>query len=371
MWRRGRCLAVVKGALALALCKRGLVWCVYTGRSMCDCCAYPLWLFARCWQRRIKLLTGREAGDTDHAGERYGRIPPFDEEAQLDHDRNNAFIAVQQQLQDKEQQLTKVEQQLSTVEREKSNAVHRASDLAQQLKTAEQAKDEALSRLSEQVALKLADNNPNIADLSDMNRPTILAEKFSTLYDDQWTDAFDAVSGYPGFEEEVKIIKILLEIVQDCFKLCREEAYKQLQQVLAAYNTTVEAAPRELIKMTKDTRKKHASVYLPALKQTVFNSSSAKYGNIIQDEAVQAYVNRCTELCWLMSVQDPPMALYSGVAPDYKYDKTKYREYMKSGDYVDYIVWPCVLIQDGGNLMSKGVAQGRVQPNAEMLVTID
>ena len=69
-------------------------------------------------------------------------------------------------------------------------------------------------RLSEHVALKLADNNPNIADLSDMNRPTLLAEKFSTLYDDQWTDAFDALSGQPGFEQESKAIQFLLEVVQ-------------------------------------------------------------------------------------------------------------------------------------------------------------
>ena len=65
------------------------------------------------------------------------------------------------------------------------------------------------------------------------------------------------------------------------------------------------------------------------------------------------------------------MALYSDVGPDKKYDKTKYREYMKSGDYVDYIVWPCVLIQNGGNLMSKGVAEGSGQPNTETLVTIE
>ena len=70
------------------------------------------------------------------------------------------------------------------------------------------------------MALKLADNNPNIADLSDMNRPTNLAEKFSTLYDDQWTDAFDAVSGYSGYNEEVKVIQILLEIVQVQIFLC-------------------------------------------------------------------------------------------------------------------------------------------------------
>ena len=65
------------------------------------------------------------------------------------------------------------------------------------------------------------------------------------------------------------------------------------------------------------------------------------------------------------------MALYWDVEPDNKFDKAKYREYMKSGDYVDYIVWPCVLIQDRGNLMSKGVAQGRAEPKTQTLVTID
>jgi hypothetical protein len=34
-------------------------------------------------------------------------------------------------------------------------------------------------------------DNPNIADLSDENRPTKLAEEFSELYDNEWTDTFE------------------------------------------------------------------------------------------------------------------------------------------------------------------------------------
>ena len=41
---------------------------------------------------------------------------------------------------------------------------------------------------------KLTDNNPNIADLSDMNRPTKLAERYTELYDNQWTDAFEIIN---------------------------------------------------------------------------------------------------------------------------------------------------------------------------------
>ena len=48
-------------------------------------------------------------------------------------------------------------------------------------------------RLSKLMGQKLTDNNPNIADLSDMNRPTKLAERYVELYDNQWTDAFEII----------------------------------------------------------------------------------------------------------------------------------------------------------------------------------
>lgn len=56
---------------------------------------------------------------------------------------------------------------------------------------------------------KLTDNNPNIADLSDKNRPTKLAERFTELYDNQWTDAFENL--YSGDERETisKLLGIL------------------------------------------------------------------------------------------------------------------------------------------------------------------
>ena len=78
---------------------------------------------------------------------------------------------------------------------------------------------------------------------------------------------------------------------------------------------------------------------------------------------------KCTELCWLMGVQDPPMAISSALGPDNRHDKTKYREYTKSGQYVEYVVWPCVLIQDGGHLMSKGIAQ--CHDNAHTIISVE
>ena len=59
---------------------------------------------------------------------------------------------------------------------------------------------------------KLGDNNPDIADLSDKNRPTKLAEKNMELYDNEWTDAFEVFQTYYRSEEET--IGKLLQMLQ-------------------------------------------------------------------------------------------------------------------------------------------------------------
>lgn len=51
-----------------------------------------------------------------------------------------------------------------------------------------------VTRLSKLLGAKIKENNPNIADLSDQKRPTKLAEEFSELYDNQWTDAYTSLT---------------------------------------------------------------------------------------------------------------------------------------------------------------------------------
>lgn len=67
-------------------------------------------------------------------------------------------------------------------------------------------------RLSSVAGEKLRNNNPGIADLSDENRPINLGEKFSQLYDDQWTDAIEHLEemGYT----ETDGIRCLLDILK-------------------------------------------------------------------------------------------------------------------------------------------------------------
>jgi predicted acetyltransferase len=69
-----------------------------------------------------------------------------------------------------------------------------------------------LFRLSAIAGAKLTDGNANIADLSDDNRPTKLAEQFSELYDNEWTDAFGYLTRDDTLKEE-ESCTILLNIL--------------------------------------------------------------------------------------------------------------------------------------------------------------
>lgn len=69
-------------------------------------------------------------------------------------------------------------------------------------------------RLSMMASDRLTDNNPNIANLGDKNRPTNLADKFSELYSNEWTNALESLEKDYKTESETANIKTLLEIVK-------------------------------------------------------------------------------------------------------------------------------------------------------------
>lgn len=66
-------------------------------------------------------------------------------------------------------------------------------------------------RLSHMAGAKLKDNNPNITDLSDPNRPLKVAEQFSELYDKEWTNALESLT--KAKTEETASIAMLFNTV--------------------------------------------------------------------------------------------------------------------------------------------------------------
>lgn len=89
-------------------------------------------------------------------------------------------------------------------------------------------------RLSSFASKQLTTNNPNIADLSDRNRPTKLGEKFEQLYDNEWSEAFEYLKGIPMDEDQ--ILKTLVDISQvRFFKLQPEVVFVLIINVRIVY----------------------------------------------------------------------------------------------------------------------------------------
>ncbi|XP_052794317.1 uncharacterized protein LOC128227638 isoform X4 [Mya arenaria] len=191
--------------------------------------------------------------------------------------------------------------------------------------------DDTKLRLSKALGGRLNDGNPDIADLSDKNRPTKLGERYSELYDNQWTDAFDVFDKQGMSERDV--IKLLLKILQSGKEVpsLRLKQYKDCRKEVG-----------------EESGKAVLEEYLRTLK---YSSAASK------PLQVQPYVKECVLLCWLMCLQDPPVVLDKPRGRGESFESEMYRAYTKNGKKIEFLVWPAMLLHKDGNVLCKGVAQ--------------
>ncbi|XP_053400604.1 uncharacterized protein LOC128557337 [Mercenaria mercenaria] len=283
---------------------------------------------------------------------------------------------MQQEIKNKKSEIKKLEKEaneevadtmdkIDTLRKEKVVALAKKD---QEIKKLEEEKDQLLLRLSEMAGRRLTDNNPNIADLSDLNRPTKLAEKYAELYDNEWTDAFSYLETLDVYKSsDTQVIYALMTMLTTAYKVSWKTADRQLETLRSLLNefhgnsTNRNQQVNDVLKQLKDHRKRaiqpsnelskeyrmEIEKDLPKLEPKVFDS-----------DALKSYLQRCLELCWLMVIQDPPVYLnLKGSKKKEPFDKNIYKEYTQSGPFVKYIVWPAVFLEKGGALLCKGVVQ--------------
>lgn len=227
-------------------------------------------------------------------------------------------------------------------------------------------------RLSKHMGAELMTDNPNIADLSDSNRPTKLAEIFSELYDNDWTNAYEDL--HMKDMTSIDIVKSLLDILKFAFEYCRDTADMQLKGLLVHVCTPAalqidppgkEVSPKEIDTVSKqalnELRKKTfavASANLTKLSIDMMKGES-RWKDVYASKSCQKYIKSCINICWLMSIQSPPVHLDFDIDKKGKFDDKKYKAYSKRGKEIDYMIWPPIYISKGGNLLAKGVAEGK------------
>ncbi|KAH3806462.1 hypothetical protein DPMN_134782 [Dreissena polymorpha] len=166
-------------------------------------------------------------------------------------------------------------------------------------------------RLSALMSTKLRDNNPNIADLSDQFRPTKLAEMFSELYDNEWTDAFTAVN---GVLTERQTITFLLDILMDAYSFCSQELDNSWRTVSDWYLDDSLPNEQQIKKLLKDSRKVVVVRMTKRItKRYKGNLESVCYIQTLHatlsTEVLVKYVMQSVKLCLLMCANDPPVVI--------------------------------------------------------------
>lgn len=79
-----------------------------------------------------------------------------------------------------------------------------------------------------------------------------------------------------------------------------------------------------------------------------------------EQEGIEPFIRKSIELCWLMAIQEPSVYVDTNVSlTNTPFETFFLKPYTVQGQYVDFIVWPALYLQEGGSILSKGVAQGK------------
>ncbi|VDI28449.1 tripartite motif-containing protein 66 [Mytilus galloprovincialis] len=235
-------------------------------------------------------------------------------------------------------------------------------------------------RLISAAGEKLTKGHPSITDLGDPNRPMKISEKYGELYDNEWTDALDnneAVKKYyhglNGSEIEEVIICHLHKLLTCCYKDCLAKADEQINIIGKTFAETMCITFNSVEEVLNLPVCKEASVFRKAksvefakflfenqnLCRNVMNDWNYNYKNekVMQLLMTSPFFEKCVNICWSMAIQDPVMYLDEDVPVDTQIDKNTYKEFVKNGNTVAFVVWPALFLHKDGPLLYKGVVQ--------------
>ncbi|XP_052794069.1 uncharacterized protein LOC128227498 isoform X2 [Mya arenaria] len=319
----------------------------------------------------------------------YANVSGTDSQFSKNEAKASGGRGFEDEIENLKEELKKKDEEIARLQRRpgpKSSevAVDKNRELQQKLQQKERTIQELRTRLSGIAGQKLSEGNPDITDLSDPYRPTILAQKFSQIYDDEWTAAFEDLQSSNYFRDnEKETIDVLSDILKDVNKFCieaerdqfvflKESALREILQPTVKYQKESHSSPNTEEMSTLE--ENAANIHLKELRKALAVLSGQGYLKIFAKlqtdtikrktnlkklpDGINTFIESSLKSIWLMKVQDPPVVL-KWVDPGTKVQTDKFSFYTKKGKTVAQCVWPAVLLHEDGPLMSKGIVQGR------------
>ncbi|XP_062589739.1 uncharacterized protein LOC134251332 [Saccostrea cucullata] len=262
--------------------------------------------------------------------------------------------------------------QMRQLENRIAELVSENSQLQVNVSKLSKEKDDTAKRLSKVAGAKLTHGNAAITDLSDTNRPTKIAEKFSELYDNQWTDAFEELDNTYNNEEET--IQVLLKILKEAYDFCVRTETNYETRIGQAVFTLADVNSRDTRQITgadvgvqkslSDLRLSLGNACCLIVEEMFLTRlpSILKKVDVSVSPKTKLYASQCASLCWRMRIRDPPVFVRFDFRQGTEFNTDILRRYTKTGGYLDFIVWPALYLHEKGPVLSKGVAQPKHAP---------
>ncbi|XP_062613099.1 uncharacterized protein LOC134274869 [Saccostrea cucullata] len=209
----------------------------------------------------------------------------------------------------------------------------------------------------------MTENNPGIADLSDLNRPINLGEVFSEIYDNEYTEVLMKLKETEG-EEKTKEIHIkILNTAESCLNFCKNREEKQFEKIMEVLGLSNQGKvrkddlPKGVLKHIKELRTSLLEKEQQLLEEDYQKEKKEPCVLEFKDENVKRFICSCLSLFWRACIQTPPLYFNFEVKPGSAFDNAVHRKFTVNGPTVDYTVWPTVYLHENGPVLVRGIVQ--------------
>ncbi|KAH3843303.1 uncharacterized protein LOC127878110 [Dreissena polymorpha] len=258
--------------------------------------------------------------------------------------------------------------ELQKKSREEHANVHKTNTNVLEISRLKREKSKLLFKLSEMTSQRLRTNNAAITDLSDQNRATKVSERFSELYDNEWTDVFEWFTHAKQLSER-NAIDILRNMFRLCCDECKRVAAAQREHILGylkmlptVNSDTIGPLSPALLHRLHEFQKLISYRTMGHLQKIIIDRigkedthKTIKEVQFLKNKQCVAFVNKAVDVCWNSHIQSPPSAFI--FEPSSELAGTHFKPYTASGTELDYVVWPAMLLHEGGPILLKGIAQ--------------
>ncbi|CAG2214436.1 unnamed protein product [Mytilus edulis] len=190
-----------------------------------------------------------------------------------------------------------------------------------------------------------------------------IADIFNDIYHQEWSDSLESLikNGY----SEKKGVFLLINILRESQSLICKFIQTQLWQVAAIFNPELNDAecsfelPDEIRDEVKAWQKNNFKEYIPHVQEYCENELSKKsFLPESRNWLLANYIKSIVSNVWRMTVSEPEMYLDWTFQENTKIDNSVVQLFNKSGEFLDYVVWPA--IYDGKDkILRKAIVQAK------------